>query len=165
MACPSVSLCVGFDGGTGNVIASTDPADGAAAWTVSQVESGSNGGVGMACPSVRLCVAFDSAGNVITSTDPAGGANAWTVAHVDTTDPACGSHESSTCPGAIMALACPSASLCVGVDSNGYILTSTDPAGGPAAWTIAPVDTRRPIRELQPARPHLLPVDLAVRRR
>jgi hypothetical protein len=141
MACPSVSLCVGFDGGTGNVIASNDPAAGAAAWSVSHVDSGPLGLVGVECPSVRLCVAFDGDGNVITSTDPAGGASAWTVAHVDTTDPACGSHGSTMCPGAITALACPSASLCVGVDSNGYVLTSTDPAGGPSAWTIAPVDT------------------------
>jgi hypothetical protein len=33
-------------------------------------------------------------------------------------------------------LSCPSAALCVGSDSSGDLLVSTDPAGGRAAWTV-----------------------------
>ena len=62
------------------------------------------------------------AGNVITSTDPAGGAKAWQVTHVDT-------------KGQPFAVDCPSASLCVIGDLNGYVLTSTNPTGGASAWT------------------------------
>lgn len=35
-------------------------------------------------------------------------------------------------------LSCPSASLCVGSDSSGDLLISTDPAGGRSAWTALP---------------------------
>jgi hypothetical protein len=37
-------------------------------------------------------------------------------------------------------LSCPSASLCVAVDDDGQVLTSTDPAGGASAWDVADID-------------------------
>jgi hypothetical protein len=40
----------------------------------------------------------------------------------------------------LMALSCPFASLCVAVDLNGNVLTSTNPTGGASAWTTALVD-------------------------
>jgi hypothetical protein len=42
--------------------------------------------------------------------------------------------------GALTAMSCPSASLCVAGDAVGNILTSSDPAGGPDAWSIAMAD-------------------------
>jgi len=50
-----------------------------------------------------------------------------------------------TAPGDVDAqpldsLACPSAALCVAVDRGGGVLWSTDPAGGPDAWSRADVD-------------------------
>ena len=145
--CPSKSLCVGFDPITGNVVASRDPAGGTGAWTVSHVAAPVTppGLAGLtpdvSCPSTQLCVAFDDSGNVLTSTDPTGGTAAWASAGVDTTVVPCGSHEADTCAGTITALTCPSIRLCVAVDSNGFVLTSTDPMGGRAAWTATPIDT------------------------
>jgi hypothetical protein len=51
---------------------------------------------------------------------------------------------SSHLDNALAALACPSASLCVAVDSNGYVRTSRKPAGGARTWTNTLVDTVSP---------------------
>jgi hypothetical protein len=59
------------------------------------------------------------------STDPAGGLRAPVT--LDTL-------------GTAYSIACPSVSLCVAGDSTGHILTATDPAGGPAAWSSTFVD-------------------------
>ncbi|MHB1930279.1 MAG: hypothetical protein ACYCUG_12815, partial [Acidimicrobiales bacterium] len=37
-------------------------------------------------------------------------------------------------------ISCPSVSLCVAVDVNGNVVTSTNPTGGVSAWTAANVD-------------------------
>src|SRR3954452_22435733 len=38
----------------------------------------------------------------------------------------------------LVALSCPSASLCVAVDASGNALTSTDPTAGASAWRLTP---------------------------
>lgn len=43
-------------------------------------------------------------------------------------------------PGVLPAISCPSASLCVVVDSAGNVVTSTDPGGGAKTWTVDHVD-------------------------
>jgi WD40-like Beta Propeller Repeat len=45
-------------------------------------------------------------------------------------------------PVPITAVSCPSVSLCVAGDAAGNILTSTNPTGGPTAWSSAPVPVR-----------------------
>jgi hypothetical protein len=72
-------------------------------------------------------VSVDLEGNVITSTDPAGSASAWTRTRIDQRN-------------LLLAVSCPSASLCVTGDQVGNILTSTDPTDDANAWTSAPVD-------------------------
>jgi hypothetical protein len=95
---------------------------------------GSEGLSLISCPSSSLCVAADSSGNVLTSTDPAGGANTWSLAHVDgNTSGAC---DSNAC---FQGISCPSASFCAGVDSAGYVFTTTDPAAGAAGWSSAKI--------------------------
>jgi hypothetical protein len=37
-------------------------------------------------------------------------------------------------------LACPSVSLCVAADRQGDVITSADPTGGAAAWTVSRID-------------------------
>ena len=66
---------------------------------------------------------------MLVSTDPADGASAtWTLSDVDFTNN-------------VLAVSCPSESLCVAGDDQGNALTSTDPADGAAAvWTPAPAD-------------------------
>ena len=39
-------------------------------------------------------------------------------------------------------LTCPSSSLCVGLDEVGDVVTSTDPTGGPSAWSVAKIDSQ-----------------------
>jgi hypothetical protein len=43
--------------------------------------------------------------------------------------------------GSLNSVSCPTTSFCAAVDGNGDVLTSTDPAGGPGTWTLAPVGT------------------------
>lgn len=52
---------------------------------------------------------------------------------------------SSPHPQGLRAISCPSASPCVAGDDAGNILTSSDPAGGPDAWSIAGADQGQPI--------------------
>jgi hypothetical protein len=45
-------------------------------------------------------------------------------------------------------VSCPSVGLCVAVDQVGDVVTSNNPAGGAAAWTVTHVDnTKDPISE------------------
>ena len=121
VSCASARLCVAVSG-AGDVVTSTDPAAGASAWTVDNVD-GTNPLRGVSCPSVSLCVAVDGAGNAVSSTDPAGGASAWKLARVDAV-------------GSPRAIACPSVSLCVAVDGAGNAVSSTHPTAGAGAWKI-----------------------------
>ncbi len=41
--------------------------------------------------------------------------------------------------GALNTISCPTASFCAAVNTNGDVLTSTDPAGGPSTWSTTPV--------------------------
>jgi hypothetical protein len=129
VSCPSSGLCVAVDGNqqgyVSNVVTSSNPTGGAAAWTVTPVDIGILSGV--SCPSSGLCVAVDFAGNVVTSSNPTGGAAAWTVTPVDGTN-------------TLYGVSCPSSSLCVAVDSSGNVATSSNPTGGAAAWTVTHVD-------------------------
>jgi hypothetical protein len=111
-------LCVGVDD-LGNVVASGRPTGGAAAWTVTTVDTNGEGLNGVSCVSV-LCVAVDEAGDVVTSTDPTDGP--WTVANVDGLS-------------GLSDVSCASKSFCAAGDEIGDVVTSTDPTGGADAWT------------------------------
>jgi hypothetical protein len=81
----------------------------------------------VSCPSAGLCVAADSDRNVLTSTDPASGH--WTATALPRPDNAFET---------IKTLSCPTTSFCVGATDYG-VFTTTDPTGGPAAWTFTPL--------------------------
>jgi Bacterial Ig-like domain (group 3) len=66
VSCPSSGLCVAVDQ-FGNVVTSSNPTGGAAAWTVTHVD-GINSLAGVSCASSSLCVAVDRSGNVVTGT-------------------------------------------------------------------------------------------------
>jgi hypothetical protein len=61
----------------------------------------------------------------------------WTVTNVERVDP------SVSVAGEFQGVSCPSVSLCVAVDAAGNIVTSTNPAGGAAAWTSTPTGTNQ----------------------
>ncbi len=84
-------------------------------------------------------MANDSFGAILVSTNPTAGAAAWQ--RYDDVDPDVDGNGSNGGP----AVACPSTSLCVAVDyHSGKILSSTNPAGGAAAWqasSVGPADS------------------------
>lgn len=130
VSCPSTTLCVAVDA-DGNVVTSTNPMGGAAAWTTTNID-GEEYIDSVSCPSISLCVAVDDGGNVITSTNPTGGPSAWTVSNVGVlyfTD-----------------VSCPTTTFCAGVIGggalgvHGEVVTSTNPTGGPSAWHAADID-------------------------
>ena len=43
-------------------------------------------------------------------------------------------------PDPLYGVSCPSSGLCVAVDRAGNVVTSTNPTGGAAAWTVTDVD-------------------------
>ena len=142
ISCPSTTLCVAVDG-TADVLTSTDPTGGAGAWTTAPIPV-VHYFQAISCPTPELCVAVDDNGNVVTSTYPAGGAGAWTVTPVDLNV-----QGGLLLHNELMAIACTvgvvpsqplvflsSTTLCVAVDDNGNVVTSTDPTGGASAWTV-----------------------------
>lgn len=134
LSCPSSALCVAVDS-DGNVVTSSDPTGGPAAWTVTNVDSvrlstvdSSNALIGISCPDTNLCVAVDGNGNIVTSSNPSGGTAAWTVTSVDGATP-------------IYSVSCPSVNLCVGLGEGANVVTSRNPTGGASAWTVTNLET------------------------
>ena len=133
LSCPAPTLCVAADN-DGRILTSSNPSGGPSAWQVAQVEPRVRNplerrGVGLlSCPSVSLCVGVDYNDygvGILTSTNPAGGAGAWTRAKV-----ASGSFLE------FINLSCPSAQLCVALNSDSAVVRSTDPTAGIGSWSV-----------------------------
>lgn len=117
--CPTTTLCVAGDA-YGYILASTNPAGGAGAWSSNDADVGEAHDVDdFSCPSASLCVGVDYYGNVLISTDPAGGASAWHVKQLAGAPLAVG----------LVAVSCPTTSFCVAAEQEGSIFYSTNPAG------------------------------------
>jgi hypothetical protein len=136
ISCPDPSNCVAVDY-EGDVVTSTNPGGGAAAWNVASVDPMTQL-TGVSCADPSLCVAVDQYGDVVTSTDPGGGAGAWILSGVDG-------------QVSLTGISCPDEELCVAVGgvvptadptsgTYGVVLSSTDPAGGPGTWKVTAVD-------------------------
>lgn len=120
VSCPTVNLCVIADD-EGQIITSTNPAGGAGAWQTTAHLQHPYGFAAISCPTTRFCAAVDEdGGNVATSSDPGG--SSWRVAHVGH-----GVHKLSQ-------VACPSATLCDTLDTDGDLFTSIDPLGESRGW-------------------------------
>ncbi len=133
VSCPTKRFCAALDA-AGYVLASANPAGGAAAWR--QVESGANFMPGsilgqISCASSHLCVVVDGSRHVYTSRDPLGGPRTWRRIRL-------GSRLGD--------VSCPSDRFCAAI-GNGAVLTSTDPTGGARAWTHTPADINSPFVE------------------
>jgi hypothetical protein len=139
ISCPNARLCVAVNGG--NVLTSSDPIGGAAAWKVTKV-AGAQELTGLSCPSINLCVAVDLYGNVVSSTNPTAGAAAWKVTHVDghpCVFISAGDGPPSRPPCSLTGVSCTSSGLCVAIDVGGNVVTSKNPTGGAAAWKVTHV--------------------------
>lgn len=130
IACPSSSLCVAVDtnGTSGHILTSTTPADGTASWPVADMGEFQYPRA-VSCPSPSFCAVADDRGNVLIATEPTGEIAAWMKVPLDTEAV---EHETSF---GFVDVSCPSASFCAAIDSIGNVFTSTDPTGGPEAWT------------------------------
>ncbi|MGA8744690.1 MAG: hypothetical protein WB507_02350 [Solirubrobacterales bacterium] len=130
VSCPSTSLCVAGDS-AGNVVTSTNPTGGEAAWAYpiwvdNPLESSIEALHDLSCVSAPslLCAAVDQTGHVVTSTEPTGGAATWHIVSL---------------PGSEVdawGISCTS-SLCVIVGNDehgGNLFSSTDPTGSGSAW-------------------------------
>ena len=123
----------------------------AAAWSVGkvppkQLRDGGPDAVplySVSCAGESLCVAVGALGTVAATHSPSGGAAAWQVSYPLYPEPDKGClEEGLSAPecreprGALDAVSCASAGLCVAVGKEGIIYASTDPAGGAGAWSI-----------------------------
>ncbi|MGN6202046.1 MAG: WD40/YVTN/BNR-like repeat-containing protein [Solirubrobacterales bacterium] len=134
VSCATESLCVAV-GYEGSVFTSTDPAGGANAWRVSDLNEGPGAShlTGVSCPSPSFCAAVSggyggSTGRVFTSTDPAGGK--WQTIQLG------GSPD-------LRGVSCATASLCVAVADEGRSFVSSNPTAGASAWRQAASPTPR----------------------
>jgi hypothetical protein len=145
VSCPSATLCVATDD-TGYIHVSQHPNGGARAWRTNLIDTATrlcdetglpcpaalSGGI--SCPTVSFCLAVDNAGNILTSTHPAGAASTWTTTF-GVVPP-----QPDRTAAFISAVSCPSRRMCVIANGDGSVATSTNPTGGPAAWSHAKID-------------------------
>jgi hypothetical protein len=131
---PTGKLCVVVDT-SGYALKSTNPTGSTKVWSrpfrIDAVKGGAL--TGISCPATNLCVAVDAVGDVVTSTNPAGGAKAWSKpVRIDSATLGPGVY------AGLAAVSCPTTTLCVAVDSAkpGNVLTTINPTGGAAAWTV-----------------------------
>jgi hypothetical protein len=98
---------------------------------------------GVSCPTASLCVAVGGQNTVATSTNPTGPLADWNTAYVGAG--ALPTQPNSIFPGRqIRGVDCPTPSLCVAVNFEGLIYTSTNPTGGSAAWSVTDLDSGGP---------------------
>jgi len=119
LSCPSSGLCVAVLE-SGALFTSTDPAGGAEAWDFSATEGGNRALSSADCPSASLCLVAGPQGTLYTSTEPTV-PGSWTAARI--TD------------GRLDQVECKSENWCIARVYNRTLLYSTDPTGGPTAWS------------------------------
>ena len=128
MSCPTRTLCV-TSGMFGRIATSTDAGR---HWRGAYVEARSaNRGsltpviADVSCPTRTFCAAVDDIGQVLVSHAPANGPGAWHRSRI------AGRHR-------LDSIDCTSASLCVGIDGKGRVLTSTARDVPGSSWRTAP---------------------------
>ena len=131
VSCPSVKLCVAVS--DGSVLTSTNPAGGASAWSAPVSTHASNVLLAISCPSVSLCAWPTTCGRAL------GSVTVRPVArHLGLDAHRADSNEAERVRRARRRS--PSGWLCVAVDSDGNVVTSTNPTGGTSAWKMANPD-------------------------
>jgi hypothetical protein len=118
VSCASPTLCVAV-GFHGEVVVSSNPAGGAAAWASVGAPGGPGSLQGVTCLP-GLCVTGNTGGNILTSTSAGAGWKATSGG---------GSVQ-------ITGVACPTTSQCVVVDNNGDVITSTKAGSANPAWAF-----------------------------
>jgi hypothetical protein len=160
VSCVSSSLCVATDI-FGDVLTSHDPSGGVHAWEVAAVDNRAL--TQISCPAATLCVALDEEGNILISTNVVEGGRSWRYAgriggifpsSLDCPDedrcivteggdavisdfPSGGSEtwiaSTVTAHESLSAVACPTVTQCVAVDSLGHAIIGN---GSPPVGTL-----------------------------
>jgi hypothetical protein len=140
VSCPTTSFCAAFQIGGTYLLTANPTAD--SSWRAMDITEENDGATGLSCPSAEFCAVVDSRGDVITSADPSSPVPSWRTAHVDIEPVSPGAGVALNGPGSIgiEGISCPSTTLCVAVDSDGNVITSTEPGGGAAAWRREDLD-------------------------
>ncbi len=138
VACPSATTClaVGTDN-TSGVVTTATLAGSTWAWTpASEVPSDASGTgslAAVACPSATTCLAVGGDGNNLGIVDQASLTSAgWTWS------PATSLIPPSSGTGTLSAIACPSATTCVAVGTDGSEGVTATATSGAAGWTWSP---------------------------
>jgi hypothetical protein len=140
LSCPTTSFCAALTQSK-PVVLTADPTLGGT-WTATNITEANIQPTAVSCPTAEFCAVATYAGDVITSPDPASAEPTWNTAHVDI-DPSAKIFERFDGTAAdlpIEDISCPSTGLCVAIDADGNVLTSTEPAGPAAAWRREAID-------------------------
>lgn len=141
ISCPSESFCGAVDS-AGVFLSTSHPEIVRRAWSVGGPALADTG---VSCPTASLCVTTDSAGEIAASADPSGGPSTWSAGATFPPSESGGLMTASPATG----VSCASASLCVAVGHGmacsvgcfpsgpGYLASTTDPTGGPSAWSVS----------------------------
>ena len=126
VTCASTKLCIAFPSSNGEILISTDPLGGSAAWVPTTVPNISISSV--ACPEVALCAAVGGSSAAV-SRDPGATGSQWRVTpnldHTVVYD--CGKYGPQDCSSSLDTISCPSTSFCAAMDDQGGVLTG-DPS-------------------------------------
>jgi hypothetical protein len=126
IACPSTTLCVAIDS-KGNVLSSTKPGGGAAAWHRENLDTPNQFDAISCAPGSTFCAAVDMEGRLFVSGDAGGGASTWRSAKLG----------AGAAPpdytNIFWGISCPTVGFCMAFTSESQIFTSTEPAN-PASW-------------------------------
>jgi hypothetical protein len=128
ISCVSSEQCTAVDY-SGRAITSTDAASATPHWTTTRADADTTIGA-VSCVSSSLCVAGDDDGNVLSSTDPMSVPASWASVEADPES------ATSSLGWQIYGISCASTTLCVAIDQNGQVVTSTDPTGSTGAWVV-----------------------------
>jgi hypothetical protein len=126
-SCATTAFCVGINPSSGEVLATTDPTAGIAAWQ-------NEGNVlllmgDVSCPTTNLCVAVSPFYNdVLWTSDPFAGYTSWTDTPITYANG----------PG-LWDITCVTSQMCLLLEGNNEIASTTNPTGGTGAWTITPI--------------------------
>jgi hypothetical protein len=114
ISCPTIALCVVIEY-DGDAIVSTDPTGGVAAWTTTTADPFGYDSA-LTCQSASLCLASSGDSAIATTANPAAG-QPWTDNLITP----------SVSDAVVTAMSCPTAELCVAVDSIGNVTLGQQP--------------------------------------
>jgi len=126
------------------------------------VDKRGGGLLAIACPSKRLCVAVDASSRVLTTTRPAGRAASWRRTGARLLGGSFVNFRNEGQQAGAPGIDCVSTKLCLVSEDDHELFISTNPAGGPAAWSAVAVDSASGVTSVScPSRALCVAVDEA----